>query len=99
MTFMEKAHKEIQMIDLFMIIMTVVWSIVLVLNIGGVIDANLWGIHFVFGAYWFLWAAGLHTRWNRTGLELEQMAKEVNCCYLFDRNDASSPLYSHDQHY
>lgn len=96
MKFWEKAHKEIQAVDLFMIVMTPVWSILAALNFSKVLEANLWFFHFAFGAAWVLWAAGLHTRWKRTGPELEQMAKEVRGCYRSNRNDARSPLYSRD---
>ncbi len=93
MTFWEKAHKEIQFVDIVMIVLTPVWSIIAGLNFLNIIDANLWIFHFAFGACWTLWAAGFHTRWKRTGLELERMAKEVWCCYRTDPHDRTSPHY------
>lgn len=84
MTFLEKIHKEIQFIDLVMIVMTPVWSIIAVLNFLKIIDANFVMIHFILGSCWLLWAVGFHTRWNKTGLELEQMAKEARFNYHID---------------
>lgn len=89
MTFWEKAHTEIQFVDLVMIVLTPVWSIIAGLNFLKIIDANLWIFHFAFGACWTLWAVGFHTRWKRTGLELERMAKEARFhCHIDDRTSA-----------
>ena len=73
MTFWEKLHQEVQLVDLIMMVLTVVWFILIILHMCGV-TGDIWFLHFVFGVYWLLWAGGFGTRWKHTGEELSVMA-------------------------
>lgn len=98
MTFMEKAHREIQLVDLVMIVVGCCWLIFIVLDLIGAFS-DAWFLHLLVGACWFLWAAGFYTRWNNTGVELKEASRDA-LLYRYSKKgtfaDRSSSWYDHE---